>query len=111
MSCHCIRPLSVVLVNTDVQENNNNELVHIPTSHRKISKAKMFDHCKASVENDVLERSSFYSVAYLLNRTQDIHLRSLDCNITDLLHEPKQRLSTIIESFSTPENLAAVKLL
>ena len=71
----------------------------------------MFDECKASVENNVLERKHFYVVACCLNRTQDRTIRALDCNITGVHHEPKERPSTIIESFSAPENLAVVKLL
>ena len=111
MCCHCIRPLSVLLENTDAQENINNELVHLSTSHLKISKSGMFDHFKASVEKNVLERLYFYSVARRLTRNQDRSLRALDCNIIDILHEPKKCPRTMIESFSTPENISAVKLL
>ena len=35
----------------------------------------------------------------------------MDYNTTDLLHEPKQCLTNIIEFFSTSENLAAVEVL
>ena len=44
--CHCVRPLSVVLVKTDMQENNNDELVHLTALHSKVSKAEIFDDCK-----------------------------------------------------------------
>ena len=64
-----------------------------------------------SIENNVLERSSFCSVAHRLTRAQDRSLRVLDFNIIDFLHDSKQKISTTIESFRTPENLAAVKLL
>ena len=35
----------------------------------------------------------------------------MDCKIEDLLHEPKQRLVTTIDSFVTPENVISVKRL
>ena len=111
MRGHCIRLLSTALVSADIEENGNNELVHLPDLRRKTSKVEMFDECKASVESNVLERAPLCSVVHRLTRTQDRSLRALDCNITGVHHEPKERPSTIIESFSAPENLAAVNLL
>ena len=55
MLCHCIRPLSVILVKIDAQENNQNESIALPVSHYKVSKAEMFDDCKSSLANNALE--------------------------------------------------------
>ena len=104
MRRHCIRQLSVVVVKIDTQENNKNELITLPALHRKLSKAEMFDDCKSSLANNALERT-FYRISRCLTRTEDKSLWALDCNVADLLHEPKKRLSTIADSIVTPEML------
>ena len=111
MRCHCIRPLSVVLVKTDTQENNNDEFIHLTALHRKVSKAEMFDYRKSSLENNALERTAFCSISRFLTRNEDRSLWAFDCSIKNLLHEPTQQLSTAIESFVTPENSLSVKRL
>ena len=57
--CHCIVPLSVILVKIETQKNNKNELVTLPALHRKVGKAEMFDDCKSSLVNITLERTDF----------------------------------------------------
>ena len=61
---HCIRPLSVAIVNMDAQEGKKKELINLPTLHRKASKAEMFDDRKSSLASNALERTAFFRIAH-----------------------------------------------
>jgi len=91
---------------------DGNEEIFLPALHRLMSKSEMFEeHLRQHPEKKGhLDRSAFFKVASRLSHTQERSLRALDYNITDLLHEPHERLKGVVADLGG-ESAEAMQLL
>ena len=110
MRTHVVAAESVrtSLSSSSEQLDDDEDEYLLPALHRLMSKAEMFEEHLRQFPNkaDHLDRSSFYLVAARLSFTQARSLRALDYNITDLLHEPRARLKSVIMDLGSDEEEA-----
>ena len=112
---HIIRKDSIKTLNrsTSKGEDEEDEVFYLPALHRLISRQEIYDRLVEAFpdKRDRLGRASFNQLASRLSRTQAKSLRALDYYITDLLHEPLERLKGLILDVcdDTPERSTVLK--
>ena len=74
------------------------KIVYLPNLHQNISRADIYDQLDILYPSstDHIKETTFYNICKLITKTQSKNLRVIDSRITDLLHEPKNRLKGII---------------
>lgn len=98
MKCFDIRSEKIVRVKDRKINGDNTEIAYLPALHRNISRAEIYNQLSSLYPSctDRIKETTFYKIAKTVTKTQSKNLRAIDYHITDLLHEPKNRLKGVI---------------